>query len=38
MQCRLGDNEVCIGHGVFLKMVGVELRVDVLGVEGSRVM
>ena len=27
-----------IGHGVFLKMVGVKLRVDVLGVEGSRVM
>ena len=27
-----------IGHGVFLEMVGVKLRVDVLGVEGSRVM
>ena len=27
-----------IGHGVFLKMVGVKLRVDVLGVGGSRVM
>ena len=27
-----------IGHCVFLKMVGVKLRVDVLGVGGSRVM